>query len=252
MKKTIRHLRRRAAAAARSAVAPLVGSLVAVRGAGNCAALTFDDGPDPDRTPAVLDALARLGMRATFFMVGSHARRAPDLVARVVREGHEIGNHTWSHASLPSLSHRQAIDEIERAEEALEPASSRLFRPPYGHQTLGSWLAARRSGYHPVLWNATGGDWKGCGAVQVAERMFQTLRPGSIVLLHDSLYSYPSEAARDRAPTIGALEILAERLPGWEFVTVSELLARGRPIRTLWLARGRSGWSDHLSHVRGV
>jgi peptidoglycan/xylan/chitin deacetylase (PgdA/CDA1 family) len=224
---------------------PRHGSIVAVRTAERLAALTFDDGPDPVSTPAVLDALARHGMKATFFMVGARAARHPELVARVVAEGHEIGNHSWDHPSLPTLPPAAQGEQIAWTRAALAPPhGQRLLRPPYGHQTLATLRAARAAGYRTVLWSVSGGDWRGDDAAALADRIAGALRPGGIVLLHDSLFTFETEAARDRGPTIAALGLLAERIAGYRFVTVSKLLAAGPPVLRYVEETARPGWLE--------
>ena len=99
-------------------------------------ALTFDDGPDPEHTPRLLEVLARHGAKATFFMVGARAARHPELVARVAAEGHEIGNHGWDHPSLPALPSAAVAGQLERTRAVLAPHGQALMRPPYGHQDL--------------------------------------------------------------------------------------------------------------------
>jgi peptidoglycan/xylan/chitin deacetylase (PgdA/CDA1 family) len=214
---------------------PVVGSLVAVETSGKLLALTFDDGPDPASTPELLDVLARRGMRATFFLVGERAARHPELVARIAAEGHAIGNHSWDHPSLPKLTRGQIAAQLDRTRAALAPHGGALMRPPYGSQSPKSYLAARARGYRVVMWGVSGGDWRGDGAEAVAGRILAKVAPGAIVLLHDSLYTFEDERFRDRGPTIEAVGILAERLPGWRFVTVPELLRAGRPLHRYWM-----------------
>jgi peptidoglycan-N-acetylglucosamine deacetylase len=224
------------------ALRPVAGSIVAAETREKRIALTFDDGPDPASTPAILDALARRGMRATFFLVGERAARHPDLVRRIAAEGHEIGNHSWDHPSLPTLPSREVEDQLRRARAALAPHGHRLMRPPFGNQTLRTWLAARRLGYRVVIWTVMGEDWQDDGAETIAARILARAAPGTIVLLHDTLYAFEEERYRDRTPTIGALDILAERLPDYGFVTVSELLRSGRPVLRYWTRAPQREW----------
>ncbi len=231
---------------------PVFGSLVAVRTAEQAVALTFDDGPDPESTPQVLDALARLGMKATFFVIGARAARHPELIARIAAEGHEIGNHSWDHPSLPEIPPAAAAAQIARAKAtlakatlakaALAPAGQALLRPPYGHQTLATHRLARRAGYRVVMWSLAAADWGGADAPTLAARVIAGAGPGAIVLLHDSLYSFDAPEHRDRAPTIAALELIAAGLPGTRFVTVSDLLGRGTPVLRTWTHRGKPAW----------
>ena len=220
---------------------PFFGSVVGVLTGEKLMALTFDDGPDPEWTPAVLDALARHGMRATFFLVGERAERHPALVARIRAEGHETGSHGWDHASLPEIPPAALGAQLARTRAVLGP-EARLLRPPYGHQTPATWRRARAEGYQVVMWNAAAGDWRADDGATLAGRVLDAAGPGAIVLLHDSLYTFEQPEFRDRRPTIAALAILAERLSGWRFVTVSELLAHGRPEMRYWMRRGTAKW----------
>ena len=220
---------------------PFFGSVVGARTAEKLVALTFDDGPDPEWTPLVLDALARHGMRATFFLVGERAERHPGLVARIRAEGHEAGSHGWDHASQPEISPAALGEQLARTRAVLGP-DTRLLRPPYGQQTLATWRLARAEGYRVVMWNVFAGDWRADDGATLAGRVLAATRPGAIVLLHDSLYTFEQPEYRDRGPTIAAIAILAERLAGWRFVTVSDLLARGRPELRYWMRRGKPAW----------
>ena len=243
-----RHLARRIA---HRALRPVAGSIMSARLTEKRMALTFDDGPDPETTPAVLDALARHGMRATFFLVGERAARHPELVARIAAEGHEIGSHGWDHPSLPTLPAAVVRAQITRTRAALAPHGQRLLRPPYGDQSLATHIAARRLGYRVVIWNVVGRDWLDEDAEAIAGRIIAEAAPGAIVLLHDTLYSFTEARHRDRGPTIGALALLAERLPDYGFVTVSDLLAAGRPVTRYWLRAPKAGWLAGLSVAEG-
>lgn len=226
---------------ARGLTRRVCGAVVSAGTAEPVMALTFDDGPDPASTPRILEALARHGMKATFFLVGARARRHPGLVARIAAEGHAIGNHSWDHPSLPTLSMRAVADQIRRTRGVLAPHGQRLLRPPYGHQDPRTHLAARLLGYRVVAWSAAGEDWRGDDAETVAGRILARAAPGAIVLLHDTLYSFEAERFRDRDPTIAALGILAARLPGTSFVTVPELLRLGRPVTRHWRSLAEPG-----------
>lgn len=123
-------------------------------------ALTFDDGPDPAFTPRVLDALRRHGARATFFMMGWNCARHPDLARRVLAEGHEIGNHTWTHQDLAHLDPSAALDEIRRGREAIETvtgAEVTLFRPPRGELTGVALRYAAEQRQRILMWTRNGG-----------------------------------------------------------------------------------------------
>lgn len=233
----------------------LWGVVASVRTEQTLAALTFDDGPDPASTPRLLDALARSGIRATFFVVGTRAERYPDLLARIRAEGHEIANHSWDHPRLPDLSLRAVTDQIRRTRTLLGAGGARLFRPPYGDLDARVNLAAQGLGHRVVRWSLNGGDWRGEDSGVLADRVVRRIAPGAIVLLHDSLYTYDTEATRDRAATIAAVEEIAARLPDYRFVTVSELLRSGRPVQRIVarpdaVTRRRQSGGIHVAGAR--
>jgi peptidoglycan/xylan/chitin deacetylase (PgdA/CDA1 family) len=220
------------------------------------AALTFDDGPDPQWTPRLLEILERHGARGTFFLIGKAAARHPELVARLVAGGHALGNHTWDHPSLPLLRRRGRRAQIRWCGEALAPylaaqPGPRLFRPPYGHQSLASQLDALTLGYTVVTWTIVAEDWRDDPAEALVERVRRRLRPGSIVLFHDTLATTDDPRYRDRSPTLQAVEtLLAEPAgaagSGYRWVTVPELLSAGRPLRWPWYRRADLAWLRRL------
>jgi peptidoglycan-N-acetylglucosamine deacetylase len=152
-------------------------------------ALTFDDGPDPDGTPAVLETLDRLGWTATFFMLGEQVARYPEVAAAVVSAGHEAAVHGFSHRNHLARGPADVHRDVTRAAAVITAATGVVpswFRPPYGVLTLGSLVAVRRAGLRPVLWTAWGRDWEPRSPAQVAGTLGHQLRPGGTVLLHDS------------------------------------------------------------------
>lgn len=223
--------------------AVVLGTITRVETREPAVALTFDDGPDPEATPRFLDVLARGGARGTFFMVGKSARRHAEVAARVAREGHAAANHSWDHPSFPLLKARWRRRQLRWCQEALPPGSARLFRPPWGHQSLGSRLDAARLGFRVVTWDVTAEDWGGDDPRTLAARMEAGIRPGSIVVLHDALYATNDEAHRDRGPAIEAVALLLEHLGSrYRFVTVPELLRLGRPRYWHWYRRPDLDW----------
>ncbi|HET9731779.1 MAG TPA: polysaccharide deacetylase family protein [Acidimicrobiales bacterium] len=170
-------------------------------------ALTFDDGPDPGSTPALLDLLDTLGWRATFFCLGCQARRAPGLVRELVERGHEIGVHGDSHRSQLLRPAPAVVRDVLAARALLEDLSGRpveWFRPPYGGVSASSLVAARRSGLRLVLWTTWGMDWKEhATGPSVAANVRRTFVPGATVLLHDS----------DITSTPGSWKATLESLP---------------------------------------
>jgi peptidoglycan/xylan/chitin deacetylase (PgdA/CDA1 family) len=183
-------------------------------------ALTFDDGPDPDHTPRVLDTLAALELKATFFVVGKQVDAHPDLVERIVREGHELGNHTYHHRYLPLTRSRTVLDELARTDAAIARVTGgavpRLARPPYGGRSPRNVRAFAAAGKQLVLWDVNSFDWKGKPPADIAARVLSRARPGSIVLLHDVCPHTPE-----------AVRMIAEGLRGqaFELDTVSNVLA---------------------------
>lgn len=159
------------------------------RRAGRRVALTFDDGPDPQRTPAVLDLLARQGVRATFFVVGARAEAHPELVRRMVAEGHVVGNHSYTHSwRFPFRSLGRTMEELCRTGEVLHRITGRqprLFRPPFGVTNPTIARAVRRLGLDPVGWSIRSLDTMGQSPERVAARILRRLHPGAVILLHD-------------------------------------------------------------------
>lgn len=184
-------------------------------------ALTFDDGPDPARTPALLDVLAELHAPATFFVVGKSVDANPELTARIAHEGHELGNHTYNHPYLPLSRSRSVARELAAADAAIERATGTvpvLARPPYGGRSPRNVRVFDRSSKRLVLWDVNSFDWKGLSAEAIAERVLARTRPGSIILLH--------EARAGGEVTIEAVRLLvpALRERGFELSTVSRTL----------------------------
>jgi len=152
-------------------------------------ALTFDDGPDPARTPLLLDVLSVAGVRATFFLVGRQVDRYPELARRIAAEGHQIGNHTYTHAYLPLHRGRTVDRQLDQTDRAIADATGLvpdLVRPPYGGRTLRTIRAFRRSGKRVVLWDVNSFDWRGGSVEEICTRVLDRVRPGSIVLLHEA------------------------------------------------------------------
>jgi peptidoglycan/xylan/chitin deacetylase (PgdA/CDA1 family) len=153
-------------------------------------ALTFDDGPHPEWTPRVLDALARHGAQATFFVVGARAELQPDIVRRIAAEGHTVGHHSWSHSEPATTPARLLLAENRRTREFLEDLlkrPARLFRPPHGKLTPRKLLGAWAQGNVLVLWNRDPKDYQVTHASALRTWVAtQPLSPGDIVLLHDT------------------------------------------------------------------
>lgn len=174
-------------------------------------ALTFDDGPDGAGTPAVLDALARRQVRATFFLLGERVNREAALVRRMAAEGHEVAVHGWSHRTVALVPPRRLTAELTRARELVAEVSGqpvRWYRPPYGVWAPHAGSAARAAGLRTVLWSTWGRDWEaGATPASVVRRVEARLRPGGTVLLHDT-----NRLGRgDWRTTLAATETLLDR-----------------------------------------
>jgi peptidoglycan/xylan/chitin deacetylase (PgdA/CDA1 family) len=151
-------------------------------------ALSFDDGPDPVWTPQILETLRARGVRSTFFLVGERAERDPAMVRRIVEEGHELGNHSFTHPHFEQLTWREAMREIDRTEATLAGAQqtpSRLWRPPRGKLCLASVLGARLRGLTIVMWSVDPKDFRAQTPDEITDRLAtRPVRAGDIVLYH--------------------------------------------------------------------
>jgi peptidoglycan-N-acetylglucosamine deacetylase len=175
-------------------------------------ALTFDDGPNPDATPVVLDALAARRVKATFFILGRHAERWPDLVKRVADEGHSIGNHGYYHRKLHFKSPGYVKNDLTLGTRAIERASGfhpRLFRAPHGFRSPWVSAIAHSLGQRTVGWSFGVWDSDKPGAEVITERILAKARPGSILLLHDGDGYDPRG---DRTQTAQAVPVIVDRL----------------------------------------
>ena len=177
--------------------------------AGERAFLTFDDGPDPDSTPAVLDALDAAGARATFFVVGEQLMRHHALAREALARGHAIELHGFEHRPHDELSPQQARDDLARGLGALEASTgvrARRYRPPYGLFSEASHAACAHLELEPVYWSGWGMDWEPIPGERIADIAIRDLRPGAILCLHDS----PRYASRPSAqPTADAVPLIA-------------------------------------------
>jgi peptidoglycan/xylan/chitin deacetylase (PgdA/CDA1 family) len=187
-------------------------------------AITFDDGPNSIQTPRLLEMLAKRNIKATFYVVGKCVKENPAIVKRFVTEGHEIGNHSWSHPKLSSMSQDAVYAEIKKTHDAVIEAAGvppKSFRPPYGAFTEAQrrW-AFKEFGYKTILWSVDPFDWKKPGSGVIAQRILTQSHSGAIILAHD-IHKQTVDAMPE---TLDGL--LAK---GYKFVTVSELLAMEKP-----------------------
>ena len=195
--------------------------VVRVDTADKVVAITFDDGPHPVHTPRVLDVLDRHGVKATFFMMGVNVERYPDVARDVLRRGHEIGNHSYSHPKLIFMWPSDVREEIERTDALLRGIGVTApihFRTPHASKFLVTPYLLRQMGKLNVLGDVDPEEWKNPPAARMTEVILRDVKPGSIVGLHDPLGVRTLEALD------ASLTALVEQ--GYRFESVSELLKR--------------------------
>jgi peptidoglycan/xylan/chitin deacetylase (PgdA/CDA1 family) len=197
-------------------------------------AITFDDGPVPANTPRLLDMLAARGIKATFFVVGRNVQAYPNIVRRIIADGHEIANHTWTHPWLNKMSDQGVRSELQRSHEALTAMTGvapRMYRPPYGGITARQkqWIMSE-FGYPTILWSVDPEDWRTRSATMTHNRIVSQTKPGAIILVHDI-----------HASSIDAMPSTLDDLlaKGFRFVTVSQLIAMSGGGRGPALAAAR-------------
>ncbi len=191
-------------------------------------ALTFDDGPNDPHTQHLLDVLAKHNVLATFFLIGRYVRQRPDIVTKIAKQGHVIGNHTFTHPRLIFRSGSRIREEILQCRRAISEAigePSNLFRPPWGARRPGVFRIVRQLGLEPVMWNITGYDWNRPSTDFIEQKVTSKIRGGDVVLLHDG--SHVAFGA-DRSKTVEAVDRLIERYRanGHQFVTIPEMMRR--------------------------
>lgn len=187
-------------------------------------ALTFDDVPDNRFTPQILDALKAAGVKATFFVIGSRAEQFPEVVARMVQEGHAVGNHTYSHAKLTALPAARVTLELEQTRRVIKRISgidTHLFRPPYGSESPAVLQQIFDLGYKVILWDVDSLDWKSLPKAQVIDNDLQHAHNGAVFLHHGA-----GGKGEDLSGTVEALPVIIQRLrrQGYEFMTIPQLL----------------------------
>jgi len=176
----------------------------------NAVALTFDDGPSPD-TERILDVLSEHSVSATFFMVGREVESFPGIAQRVLAEGHQVGNHSYSHPMYLFQRRSKTLDQVRRAQDVIEETIGvmpTLARPPYGVRTRAYFGATSALDLVTVQWEVAGFDWKQISPRQIADKVLRKVRPGSIILLHDG----DSAGKRSRTNTVEALPLIIKGL----------------------------------------
>lgn len=189
-------------------------------------ALTFDDGPNDPDTFDLLEVLAKHNVRATFFLIGQFARQRPDIAREVAKQGHVIGNHTFTHPLLTFTPASRIRQEIVRCREAISEAigeHSNLFRPPFGGRRPGVFGLVRQLGLEPIMWNVTGYDWDAPSMDYIEQKVTRRIRGGDVVLLHDGSHL---AFGGDRSKTVQVVDRIVPRYQaeGFEFVTVPEMM----------------------------
>ncbi|HEY0188881.1 MAG TPA: polysaccharide deacetylase family protein [Cellulomonas sp.] len=203
--------------------------------------LTYDDGPDPAHTPGLLDLLADRGVRATFFVLADAADAHPDLVRRIVADGHELALHGSDHTRLTTLTDAEAIAVVADAKRRVEAAAGvpvRLFRPPYGAHTPRALLGWRRLGLDVVIWSGWAADWVDDPVEVVVQRARSVVHPGGILLLHDTRADPETLGPGEELPRFDRAAVSARlidglRDEGWAFATTGDLLRDHPRVRAV-------------------
>jgi peptidoglycan-N-acetylglucosamine deacetylase len=184
-------------------------------------AITFDDGPHPEGTPAVLQILAEADIKATFFLVGEQVERRPALAAEIARQGHLVALHGYRHRPQPLMTKKEVQMDLERGAAAIQRAMQAQpvwHRPPYGVYSAAGLAAARARGLRPLLWSRWGKDWRRFTTpARIASRATANVRPGDVILLHDADF-YSSKGSHER--TALALGLIVRELKCQKIGTV--------------------------------
>ncbi|MCU1272317.1 MAG: hypothetical protein JWN74_3611 [Acidobacteriaceae bacterium] len=194
-------------------------------------ALTFDDGPNDPHTLKLLDILSKHNVHATFFLIGRYVRERPYIVAEIAKQGHIIGNHTFTHPLLTFQPGSRIREEIVQCGNAISETvgeHSNLFRPPWGGRRPGVFGIVRQLGLEPVMWNITGYDWKAPSPEFIEQKVTPKIQGGDVILLHDGGHASPGA---DRSATVAAVDRLLTRYlaEDHEFVTIPEMMSLRKP-----------------------
>jgi peptidoglycan/xylan/chitin deacetylase (PgdA/CDA1 family) len=190
-------------------------------------ALTFDDGPNDPCTMNLLEVLSKHNVRGTFFLIGRYVRQRPDIAREIAKEGHVVGNHTFTHPLLifePSSWIRREISQCRDAIRDAVGEHSNLFRPPWGGRRPGVFALVRSLGLEPIMWNVTGYDWNAPSSDYIEHKVAGKIRgDGDVVLLHDGSHA---GFGADRSKTVQAVDRMIARYhaEGYQFVTIPEMM----------------------------
>lgn len=238
-----------AAARGRGRLAAVVGRSLAtfcVSTTESVFGLSYDDGPDPEQTSAILDVLARHCAHATFFVLAGPAAKHPEILRRMVAEGHEVALHGLDHASLLTRSTSAAVAAVLEARAVVESivgTSVRHYRPPYGAHTLRQARAIHRAGLELVVWSGDAKDWVQADEDVIIKRAWATVFPGAFLLLHDTRADPETALDPSELPTFDRAAVLEDLLlrataAGYSALTVGDLMDRFPAVKS-W-ARERS------------
>jgi peptidoglycan/xylan/chitin deacetylase (PgdA/CDA1 family) len=188
-------------------------------------ALTYDDGPNDPHTLRLLEVLARHDVHATFFLIGRYVQQRPEIVREIVRAGHVVGNHTFTHPLLTLKSAAEIRQQLSDCRSALQDAigtHSNLFRPPFGGRRPATLRIARDLGLQPVMWNVTGYDWNAPPSAVIEQKVAKQIRGGDVILLHDGGHK---QMGADRSQTVSATNNLIAKYKseGYEFSTIPRM-----------------------------
>lgn len=189
-------------------------------------ALTYDDGPNDPHTLRLLEVLAKHNVPATFFLIGRYVQQRPDIAREIVRAGHLVGNHTFTHPALTFKSGNDVRNQLMDCRSALQDAvgeHSNLFRPPFGARRPAVLRIARKLGLEPVMWNVTGYDWSAPPAEIIERKVTRQIRGGDVILLHDGGHK---QMGADRSQTVLATDHLIQRYKseGYNFVNIEQMM----------------------------
>jgi peptidoglycan/xylan/chitin deacetylase (PgdA/CDA1 family) len=198
-------------------------------------ALTYDDGPNDPHTLRLLEVLARHNVRVTFFLIGRYVQQRPDIVREIVKAGHIIGNHTFTHPLLTFKSAAEIRKELTDCRSAIQDAvgeHSSLFRPPFGGRRPAVLRIARQLGLEPIMWNVTGYDWNAPPAAVIEKKVSSQIRGGDVILLHDGGHK---QMGADRSQTVLATDHLITRYKseGYDFATIQQMLEGAQVLSTI-------------------